>query len=872
MAGPWGSGSGSSSGPWGGGSSAAPPKPKKKKKGGFGGLLGNLAEDVTSLSGIPMGMVQMARTHAPAYKKSTWTDLWKGLNQPGGTVHTWKPLFMEADIGETKHRIYEHPLAPVLDILTVGTGGVGATARIARLAAPASRIAEASRPGSIMLKAPRTAKGVVRGPDIDIGPAGMGGYINPLRQARMKGVNALAQKMGLEAKRWERHNQIRLGRDVATVDNYMKNVVAASKVLTEKGPSRQLAQMRIFQNFHNIVTGAAHEMDELPTTYEYVRREAGPELYRAKPGHSFVQRKHGWEEVADPARLPTEKTPKTTKDGAFLVRGNTLRLINVAGAKGRKTVPGAGGSSRRVIREDDGSYTVTGGFKDTALKEVSSPEGKTWAKVAPDKWKLVDEKPKGVDKLRPEPGMVLVKKGNRYTQKKGNVSLGRDMEPEQFAAEINTGNLRQRLTTRNPAEAKLGPNGKPLAVPKKLIDEVSRETAESTNFLAKVWRTPTKVWRGVVLGTPRYFVNNMVGNSFMFVVNNPTGFKHYLEATRIVKGHHAAQQIADATPGHGVKWMDEVFGNMYGHGFVEHVPDFKGPAKFEKKWYGWVNRVTEERYRVAAVLQRVRRDPEIMQMRKQGLSEYDAVITKRRADPQWSQKIAEDVDNIFGQYRYLNNAEKVVRDIVPFYGWSRAIARSTLNTFKDRPGRAYIGYLVGQQGIEETQKKLGEVPRFLKGAIPMGKKGDRERILTTQGLNPYQTPVELVQGVTAALGGPGRVGETLGSQTGPLPGTAIELLSGDRLLTGEPHGKSAQGLLLENFGLDPDRPGLPPLKLALAFARKDQPGTYRTKTGRQGEKLYDPDRYNELLSQLGFPMKYMSKKTAQKRARDEEAY
>jgi hypothetical protein len=400
-----------------------------------------------------------------------------------------------------------------------------------------------------------------------------------------------------------------------------------------------------------------------------------------------------------------------------------------------------------------------------------------------------------------------------------------------------------------------------------------------------MYRVPTRVWRAAVLATPRYFVNNMVGNSAMAILNDPAAFRHYVEAIKVVKGHKHAEKLLKENPGHSVRWMNEIFGSIYGHGFVEDVPEWavKGDGKLstvaklankEKAWYRKVNEVTEERYRVQSVLKRVRFDPEITAMRKQGLSEYEAVMAKHRADPQWSQRISDEVDDMFGQYRYLNKLERGVRDLgVPFYSWSRAITRSTATTFKDRPGRFYMMYLVGEHGIQETQEKLGELPRFLQGAIPLpGGSEGRKNILTTSGFNPWATPVELGTGAVTLAGGPGRTSETLGAQLGPLGSTAVEALTGERLITGQPHNRGLGGLLAENFGIDPSRPGLPPLKLGAAFLRGDEPGNYVTPTGRKGERLYDPDKWNELLAVLGFPKKSLSPRTAQKRARQEDAY
>jgi hypothetical protein len=81
---------------------------------GGGGALGfvkNLVKDVGDAArGTPEGLVQLA-THpvrtAENVGKQTWQD--------------WSPLF-HGHVGQFAHQVYDHPLAPMLDIATAFTG------------------------------------------------------------------------------------------------------------------------------------------------------------------------------------------------------------------------------------------------------------------------------------------------------------------------------------------------------------------------------------------------------------------------------------------------------------------------------------------------------------------------------------------------------------------------------------------------------------------------------------------------------------------------------------------------------------------------------------------------------------------------------
>src|SRR4029077_17550152 len=83
----------------------------------------------------------------------------------------------------------------------------------------------------------------------------------------------------------------------------------------------------------------------------------------------------------------------------------------------------------------------------------------------------------------------------------------------------------------------------------------------------------------------------------------------------------------------------------------------------------------------------------------------------------------------------------------PFYSWYRAIATTTYHLAADTPLRANILGQLGRIGEEQSDTALGEVPSFLRGAIPLGEGPQgTKRVLATQGLNPYATLEQLRRG------------------------------------------------------------------------------------------------------------------------------
>src|SRR5687767_4220011 len=77
------------------------------------GFIGNLVGDVRDAAvGLPMGVVDIF-THNPV-------DTAKNI--AGATWQTWSPLFHGHPL-EFAESVYDHPLAPILDLATVFTLG-----------------------------------------------------------------------------------------------------------------------------------------------------------------------------------------------------------------------------------------------------------------------------------------------------------------------------------------------------------------------------------------------------------------------------------------------------------------------------------------------------------------------------------------------------------------------------------------------------------------------------------------------------------------------------------------------------------------------------------------------------------------------------
>ena len=113
--------------------------------------------------------------------------------------------------------------------------------------------------------------------------------------------------------------------------------------------------------------------------------------------------------------------------------------------------------------------------------------------------------------------------------------------------------------------------------------------------------------------------------------------------------------------------------------------------------------------------------------------------------------VSKQVNQALGDYMHLSPFERnVLRNAAPFYSWYRAIVTTTYHLAVDTPLRANILGHIGQLGKQWSDQQLGKLPSFLEGSIPLGKTaGGLERVLSTQGLNPYASLTQLVEGLTS---------------------------------------------------------------------------------------------------------------------------
>jgi hypothetical protein len=319
------------------------------------------------------------------------------------------------------------------------------------------------------------------------------------------------------------------------------------------------------------------------------------------------------------------------------------------------------------------------------------------------------------------------------------------------------------FVTSNADEAATDPAGNRLIVPQKFATQVAGEFTRSNSVIRAFIEKPLTVWRALILGyRPAFLVNNVVGNHLLLAVRllGPAGLAGYVDAVRTIKGHATAEKLLAEGERAGV--IDKAFINTY-------FPDFAGAGTFGRsqmpQFLGARSRKVAEKAKVgilpttqtasetflrrAAAAAFIRKNPELRRiykaMPKQTRSWRAAAEHGFENDPRLVREVSDQVNSALGDYLGLSQFERTtIRNVVPFYAWYRAILTITLKLPLHSPGRALLLAKVGQVGAEID---TADVPSYLRGAIPLGQTPTGlNRVLSTTGLNPYQTVVQLARG------------------------------------------------------------------------------------------------------------------------------
>lgn len=868
----------------GGGGSVSSPfaKPKSGGGGGVGGFVGNFANDIKdAVVGLPMGLVETA-IHpiraARAFETTTW--------------HTWSPLF-HGDAGKFLHGVYDHPLAPLLDVMSVFTLGAGSAAKLGEVATATERldaIAAGAKAETLGEKAAalRMPKSIER-----VDPTGEGRIV-PAKQLSTRAGRRLVQegthKTMLAAAdhlpKWftqpvKEANFQRafvsdtVHRHVAAMAQYAF-AMKAGKIVSGTSPEDAVGRANVLAHNHQVLMlkapGRAAKASEVPTGYGVVKAAEYLDPLARREVRKARRTAARWDKIrADNAEAAhsVESLSKQLQEA-----NDTLRTARSQGIVQHGIPKGMPGWDKPNPTAKQLMNAQAAPIKEMEAN-VKRLEGQlTKARVAR---KIHDRATSELDALGQHIHAFNERSwGQHFTTHAATYESFQSYLGNLAKHAVIGGKTKRTLQKMEEMGAR-DEQGNLIIVPIHTAQALGHEAHSSSAFTRILWHHPARVWKLLQVGySPRTIVNNGVGNWMLYMIRSDpvSGFMGMRDAIKYAKGPEASADFVNTAMSVDTHWLHDFkdeLGSQQGLGESSVAPKKGGGFEMrdgaihraQQGLYPLVHKWSDEPVRASALSAYMRKDRGVLtlarEFKKKGLKSDTAfnraVRARLKQDPTLHTRAVEYSRSIAGDYNSLTNMERHIRNVVPFYLWDRHIVKTGAALTLETPGRLAILQSVSNQGIDQAEKLLGPLPEFLKGAIPLSVLGlggsGRANVLSTQGLNPFATLGDLAGAAEAATTGGGlNPGESLLGQTFPFISGTAEWALRKNLLTG---GDIKNPGPLPTFLAEQVGGQIPVEKAIRALV---SPQSHVTSKGNQ--TLYKKSATETLSALLGVPIKQVS--------------
>jgi hypothetical protein len=854
--------------------------------GGVEGFIGHLGSDIVHTAyGLPVGIAYMFEHPIAGVEgaaKATWND--------------WSPLF-HGDVRTWLHNTYEHPLAPILDVFSVVTLGgalAGKTAAVVGRVGEASMAAdELAATSAATVAGARASIGGTRALGVGTGitahaageiagaaSAGMATsatfermlkFANPTAYAG-RTYGKLADTLGWTGEARDEFIAAALNKDpLARRVLVSKGGVAGKYADMSTNPVLRARQAGLQKLGNKVAATSPTKLGKLigdDAAYKRWRHiDAGSRRAAVAVAiqRQLAELHHLGKAITGMTHVEVIEHMEPSMRSAVIAHSHEIVRQGLPGSKEEAAqIAQLGKEGIHLVAHD--------GYRDPAM-------AKAYANVA---------------------------KASAKGEEFGNQAV-EDFFKEHWAKANVTNDARSALTDANG-------NWRGVSAHKEGgVEAHTGEAFFSHGVVKLIYTNPTKVWKYLLLGaSPRYFINNFVGNSLMLMAaTDPVSLsKAFFDHVRTVHGAKAEQALleesirtmgaaagqtahqiagdvaksrATFTLSGGGHWMGKWFGGEYGWGNSNRMDEFGRPDNSRLGNLPSLHRVTHERadmpQRYMAMNYTMRRIPEYQQayarLRAGGADHLKA--SREAADiaarnPAVRQLIRGQVNHMFGQYHSFYGWEHTIQRAVPFYSWTRAISTHMKYLVTQQTYKVAMGAAIGTLGNLKTQEIMGQVPDFMLGAIPaklltgplsplaslMGQApNSRVNVFTTAGLNPYASIGDVSHMGLAALGiGHFRTGEALGSTLNPLIQGAAQQLAGTNLATGTPMKPSAGGPIIGMYTSMFE--GLPQMSLLKGLLGMEGDST----TSKGNPTLYAKTLQASFSSYAGFPIRQVDVGTA----------
>lgn len=858
----------------------APPPSQHHHGGGVTGFVSHLAGDIkNTVYGLPTGAIELVR-HPIRGTEMMGHQMWQ----------TWSPLF-HGHVGQFAHNFYDHPLAPILDVMTVATLGAAAASSGASLLDTLG--VASAREGTALGKLAALHK--VRTETIpDKLEGGTPKDYNFSKRPGRRIVQEVNWK--LMTKLEEHLPKLTEGSKARSVAESINNNLYGKQARYKRLQRVDIIHKAMAKNLWiNMALQAGKALTD-PATAPHALREIVINQYM-----NFV--KHAREHPIHPddatvLRYRKDGSVAGTKSSHFTFVRDLRSRTKLGVAEQEAMMAKHEAEMAKYQDQVDAGKVLSKQLSTARAKRTNMlKEGKPQEEINPVNREIANLQRQRYTLERQSERLRQVQKKFKKAQAKRDKLLEASNKQTKELFDITPrkgedihGAFQRRVKQYNwaltdkPEEALRDTKGNYLVVPHHDAKLLGHEAGESVNFLRWFWRKPSSAWKVAQVGySPRTVTQNAIGNYTIYALRSAGhgGLAGLYHAVKFLKGDRAAAKIAAVSgKAHEQAWIYKHFADELGDSLGHEVDALQGgitktaKRRLKSGFYPVVHRLADEPVRLAGILTYLKSDPAVEALMKKGYSFQRASRVAMKQDRSLRGRAAEYTRTISGDYSTKGPIGKVLSDVVPFYLWDKHILKSTGNLVADTPGRAALATRVGEQGVQETEKLLGLLPEFLTSAVPAellpgGHKprGGRADIFQTAYLNPFATIGDLASaGEGLATGGGVNPGAAIAGNLNPFLTGGAESLFGRSLLTGQQIPRK-EGLLHGLFAQVGGHiaAGIPAVRIAEQLHTPSY--TTSPKTGK--ELLYSHDKRSLLTAALGLPVRNISQ-TRAKELYDEE--
>lgn len=317
-----------------------------------------------------------------------------------------------------------------------------------------------------------------------------------------------------------------------------------------------------------------------------------------------------------------------------------------------------------------------------------------------------------------------------------------------------------------------GTDGALYAVPEHLVSEFNRNVGRAMGWKVRFGvDAPMNVWKSLVLSfSPRWIVNNTVGNTIFTLIRNPGALQEmvrlrdkkywntmkyvfegvfpegverglFAKSTQRVTNYGFAENVAPRTA--------DLYRTMRGQpsAMAMSVPEVLKPGmsiyqrmarRTGKMAEGMrsFNTAVEDTFRTAVFSDQIRKMALKESLKGFGtdLQIFEALQINPARKQEWIARGIAELNRTLGDYTNLTPVERNLfrRFILPFYPFYKHSAKFLLRLPIDHPFKATALLALGKLDAE----MMGDFPEYLRGTVGMGWWGGQQLLMRFRGMNP----------------------------------------------------------------------------------------------------------------------------------------